>query len=280
MVLNIVTYEETKSKNIYKYKMIGLEDSKHKGFIYRYISLNVFEKNEYKVPDGFVKIPMTTKKKLLFYNPKLNELKKDNEFYRQIKSEMKGYDNYLIHDNGGIPYSVYINKTLKTVKIYKRSKKFYLKEDIEDDILIWSYIELVKEYKQFVKVFIGESPDNSMTMFSGGFGPEFNGNSILLQLSKQIYVYIGSEIYKFRSRDEIKTFISPVGNNDVPYPYAFGTKFCYFFIYADKIAYDPFMTSDDFNDNAYAYYYNTRKFPSGKVPKKIKMNIDSISKNY
>lgn len=276
MVLKVVTYVKT-NNGLSKY-LIGLEDSKHKRIIYRYISLNTFEKNEYKIPKDFVKEPMKKSQQLYFYNPKLKELDKNNDKYRKIKSEMKGYKHYFIHDNGGRPFLVYVNKTLTSVRIYKTSKDYYVKYDIEDDILIWSFIELVKEYKKIVKVFIGESPYNSVTSFSGGSGAEFKGNSILLQLSKQMYVYIGSEIYKFRSRDQIKQFISPVGNNDVPYPYALGTNFCYFFIYATKIAFSPFMKSDEFNDHAYSYYYNQLKFPSEEVPTKIEMKIDYISK--
>jgi hypothetical protein len=190
---------------------------------------------------------------------------------------MKGYQRYFIHNNGGRPYLVYINKKLKTVRIYKESKDFYVESWGEAEP--WSYIELVKEYKQIVKIFVGKSPLNSMTSFSWGDGPEFDGNSILLQLTKQTYVYIGSEIYKFTTKDQIKRFISPVGNNDVPYPYAFGTKFCYFFLDWIKLSFTPFMKTKEFKDNPYIYYYGHQKFPAREKPKQMTFKIKNISKN-
>ena len=57
-----------------------------------------------------------------------------------------------------------------------------------------------------------------MTEFSGGYGKKFDGNSILLQLNDNRYA-IGCYIYEFTS-NKIISFISPVGNNDFPYPFA------------------------------------------------------------
>ena len=42
------------------------------------------------------------------------------------------------------------------------------------------------------EVFIGKSPVNAMTTFSGGHGPRFDGNSILLKREKD-YVFVGDE---------------------------------------------------------------------------------------
>jgi hypothetical protein len=69
-------------------------------------------------------------------------------------------------------------------------------------------------------VFIGESPMNELTKTFKTFGPEYNGSSILVQTDKGKYTYIGSEIYSFSSSSEIVKFVSPIGNNWVPYPWA------------------------------------------------------------
>ena len=63
-----------------------------------------------------------------------------------------------------------------------------------------------------------------MTEYSGGYGDEFDGNSILVHISENKYVYIGSSIYSFESQAKIIRYISPVGNSDVPYPYAIDEK--------------------------------------------------------
>tara|TARA_R110001632_G_scaffold200941_5_gene323675 strand:+ start:1505 stop:2449 length:945 start_codon:yes stop_codon:yes gene_type:complete len=79
-------------------------------------------------------------------------------------------------------------------------------------------------------VFIGESPKTPMTEFSGGYGSEWDGNSILLHIKDLDYVYIGSEVYKFTAEREIIEFLAPVGNNSVPYPHASDGKNIYFML--------------------------------------------------
>ena len=74
------------------------------------------------------------------------------------------------------------------------------------------------------RVFIGHSPKNKMTEFSGAYGPEFLGNSILVHKKDLDYVCIGSDIFEFTALDRILEYVSPVGNNGVPYPYAVDTK--------------------------------------------------------
>jgi hypothetical protein len=74
------------------------------------------------------------------------------------------------------------------------------------------------------ELFIGTSPENDMTAFSGGHGPQFDGNSILIREEFDgpgfYYTFIGDRVFHFRTELPIVTFSSPVGNNDVPYPYA------------------------------------------------------------
>lgn len=108
---------------------------------------------------------------------------------------------YEIHDNGGRPFRVVIDKS--NVKIFNN----------ETD-------ELLHEYHLVKQIFIGTSPLNEMTEFSGGHGPDFDGNSILLNLLGNVYVYIGPEILMFMTNSPVVNYSSPVGNNDVPYPFA------------------------------------------------------------
>jgi hypothetical protein len=115
---------------------------------------------------------------------------------------------YFTHDNGGQPFKVQITKNNK-VNVYKQD-----------------YIKCKPNYKYKVsyspkEIFIGKSPKNATTFFSGGYGNDCDGNTILLHISDNTYVFIGDEIYSFESYDKIVRFVSPVGNNDVPYPYAY-----------------------------------------------------------
>lgn len=55
------------------------------------------------------------------------------------------------------------------------------------------------------------------------------GNTILLQLTSDTYMYIGESVktFKVAPGDEIVAYKSPIGNSAVPYPYAIGKKRLY-----------------------------------------------------
>ncbi|XWV26716.1 hypothetical protein QJ857_gp0340 [Tupanvirus soda lake] len=57
-----------------------------------------------------------------------------------------------------------------------------------------------------------------------------NNNSVLIQLTPTEYVYVGSHIYSFKTTDPIINYFSPLGNNDVPYPVAYGENEAYFML--------------------------------------------------
>jgi hypothetical protein len=76
---------------------------------------------------------------------------------------------------------------------------------------------------QVQKVFVGNSYENKKTRYSGAFGKGFNGNSILLSLKGNEYIYIGNIMYSFETLYPVTQYYSYVGNNDVPYPFAVDT---------------------------------------------------------
>lgn len=112
---------------------------------------------------------------------------------------------YYIHDNGGRPFKVFVSPD-NVVRVFRQDSS-------------QAYESSPFQTFHAQRVFIGKSPVNRMTAFSGGYGPDNDGNSILLQLADR-YVYIGLEIYSFTITTMITDYVSPVGNNDVPYPYA------------------------------------------------------------
>ena len=135
--------------------------------------------------------------------------------------------HYFIHENYSRPFVVFINKN--KVDVYKQSKENY---DEKPDVN--TYNKLVKSFNAS-KVFIGKSPKIAMTKFSGGYGKKYDGNTILLHLKQNDYVLIsgiGLQNFKLKN-DKIVKFYSPLGNNDVPYPFALGNKNYYFFVYPD-----------------------------------------------
>ena len=128
------------------------------------------------------------------------------------------YKYYLTHDNGGRPFCVYVDESQNEVHIYKSSNS-----NNKD------YVVHIGSYK-FFQIFIGLSPLNKMTEFSGGNGPDFDGNSILLKIDDLKYMFIGEKIYTFKTLNNITVFESPVGNSDVPYPYAIDSEENYYFL--------------------------------------------------
>lgn len=155
---------------------------------------------------------------------------------------------YQIHDNGGRPFLVETNHTTGVVNVYKEmpnesglvSERKYSVDPI---------VSFDAKY-----IFIGKSPLNKMTKFSGGHGKKFDGNTILLHINDNNYVYIGAQIYKFKSFGKIIKYESPVGNNDVPYPYAIDENGKTYLMIEDVVLNN--FKKNSVYDNPYYYYYH------------------------
>ena len=161
--------------------------------------------------------------------------KDKNDIYKWIK--INKIHKYNIHDNGSIPYIVHDDG--KKIQIFKTD----IKND--NDLPMKKYLDI--KYK---KIFVGKDSNNKNT-----------GNSLLLQISKNKYIYIGSSIYMFQIDDTIISYKSPIGNSDVPYPYAIGTKYTYLMIekvYIDnKVLEGSFPKYIDTNDPYAKYYFES-----------------------
>lgn len=132
------------------------------------------------------------------------------------------------------------------------------------------------------KIFIGKSPRNKWTEFSGGYGNEFDGNTILLETNDNEYVFIGSEVFSFKTKGEIVDYISIVGNNDVPYPYAIDEFKNIYLLIENVIILHTDISQERMKeyDNPYDYYYTanliTDEYITSKRKKALKnsLNID------
>lgn len=115
------------------------------------------------------------------------------------------------------------------------------------------------------RIFIGHSPETRATIFSGGYGERFDGNSILLHIRDNEYIFIGAEIFKFQSNDVIVEFTSPVGNNDIPYPYAITNTGSVYLLIENVILLNCIITEDS---DHYDYYYDNALITSdiGRIP--------------
>lgn len=168
------------------------------------------------------------------------------------------------HNNGGRPYRVIIRGNHVEV----------LNNEEEPNFPISSF--------NCSKVFIGKSYLNDMTRFSGGYGSEFDGNSILLHLENNKYIFIGHRIFLFESLSPIIDFKSPVGNNDVPYPYAIDEENNYYLLIEDVIVQN---NNNVLNyDDPYTYYYHasliTQDLAFSNPEPTIIQNFDDIKEYY
>jgi hypothetical protein len=179
-----------------------------------------------------------------------------NIFSSKEKCEQINHNNvriYFTHDNGERPFIVVINNN--TVKIYKNNSDINI--TINDEDFIGKY--------EPIQIFVGKSLKNEMTKFSGGYGHFFDGNSILLQMTKNKYIFIGERLFAFETLNTIIEFNSPVGNNNVPYPFAIDDKGWYYLFIENVIVKN---VPNNFKNDPYYYYYDKYLITTdmGKIP--------------
>jgi hypothetical protein len=183
---------------------------------------------------------------------------------------------YLTHDNGGRPFRVEIDKKENIITVFV-NYKFKPFDEIFNKKVFSS---------KYQKIWIGKSPKTEMTTFSSGIGPKFDGNSILIEKSNNTYVFIGDTIFSFKSIKPITEFVSPIGNSDVPYPYAIDSE-GNFYLMTENIMIKPtpitlkIMKMKVFEGNPYDFYYSTYKYLNGFALYKKYMNkYDSILTSF
>ena len=88
--------------------------------------------------------------------------------------------------------------------------------------------------------------------------PAFEGNTVLIECPSGKYIYIGRTVmYTFRPSETITEYCSPIGNNDVPYPYAFSKNYCYIMQY--KVCFPKRVIPRDYDPVDY-YYENFHRY--------------------
>lgn len=154
---------------------------------------------------------------------------------------------WLIHDNGGRPFKVVLSNS--------RALVYNNEEDGGTGQLL---LDL-----KISKHFVGKSPYNRMTAFSGGHGLRFDGNSLLVKpRGSSKWVFIGWNIIEFQPLSEIVEFVSPVGNSDVPYPYAVDTEGRYYLL-IDSTILTKNLQSNELQSDPYGYFYAQNEIAPG-----------------
>lgn len=163
--------------------------------------------------------------------------------------------NYTTHSNGDQPFKIVANKT--GIKIYENT--------IRPRELIFEFIDFMGYWTGF-----DSSPD------------QIHGNSVLIKISNNKYVSVGHDIYSFETDEKILDYVSPIGNNDVPYPVAFGENNVYFML--DKLLIGELELELEVTvANAYELYrefYGHIGSKKGKHNKTPMKNVVVLHKQY
>lgn len=229
-------------------KFLNGRKAEDEGFYYRSLDINKFAEQPEKIPEKAVQVrrPSLNWIRKYMYDPRKTPI---------VKQDLPGKTSanlYNIHDNGGVPYIVYVS--INKVSVYGMPKMGYVWEEnwspnFDDNIGYYS--ELVVQYDNPVNVLVGKDFSNEL----------HDGNTILVQVSPRKYVYIGESIYSFVIADQIDTYFSTIGNSDVPYPVALSKKNAYFML--DKVVlprttFPELKTNESFAD-AYGNFYELKK---------------------
>ena len=108
---------------------------------------------------------------------------------------------YYTHHNGHRPFRVHIGNT--TAYIYNNTSR-----RLHQQGPLYSY-------ENIVRIFLGDNNGKQ------------KGNTILLEIEPQRYVYIGQYLYTFETEEVIEGYHSYLDSSDIPRPRAVGEKYVY-----------------------------------------------------
>lgn len=132
------------------------------------------------------------------------------------------------------------NKKVDTIKKELENMTYTLSYISCDNLTNTQYITTYKGYdmhKVVVKpgaliVYIPEEFEeiklHEINEFLGYWYDLIAQHAILVQITKNKYLCIDKEVYTFEMTDRVEDFVVTMGNNDVPYPIIYGTKYLYF----------------------------------------------------
>jgi hypothetical protein len=90
----------------------------------------------------------------------------------------------------------------------------------------------------------------------------FSGSSILVEIKKNSYIFIGTKIIEFNTLEPIVEFHSIMGNSSVVYPFALTNNYAYLMLK------NVFLKHDFGDKDPYDVYYNFKK-TNNKYTQKI-----------
>jgi hypothetical protein len=143
------------------------------------------------------------------------------------------YKKYYTLDNGSKKYKVIISE--KNIYIFSNN----LDSDIKKQVLCQRKIK---------QIFIGKNT-KKYSVYNG----LFSGSSILVEIKKNSYIFIGTKIIEFNTLEPIIEFHSIMSNSSVVYPFALTNNYAYLIL-------ENVYLKRDFDDkDPYEVYYDFKK---------------------
>jgi hypothetical protein len=175
-------------------------------------------------------------------------------------SSLNNIKKYKIHDNGTNPFyvivcpeQIFIYKATELFEPDKKKRNLMFEKKIKFEP--WLPCMYIQKYKT---IFVGKN-EKKYTI-NKNYG-SFTGNTLLIEIKPLEYLYIGSNIVKFKPVEKIESYHSVMGNSDVPYPFAFTKNYVYLMlnmVYTNRIKNDQ---------DPYGSYYGNQNFYNTKFIK-------------
>jgi hypothetical protein len=146
---------------------------------------------------------------------------------------------YFTHDNGGRPFYVQVRSPAEG-GIQVRA--------LTDDNV---YGRIVLRLPRYERAWIGENTGQ----YANRKEQAARGNSVLVHVAGNKYIYIGDRITEFSPPDGIREFHGIMGNSDVVYAFGIGTEHVYLFtgdVYLPRTDVPP-------NTDPYSVFYADQK---------------------
>jgi hypothetical protein len=256
---------------IYEDYLQGLLANEDPNMLFRHINLNIFEETAIRIPENAIlsETPDLEWMNKFFINPDKSLLICPNT----PPVDIKQFNYYKIIDDYGISCIVYIHPNTQEVYVYKIPESGYINDtNNSNEHTINYYTKCVFHFKSTVKIWI--YIDNKY---------QTHENNILIQITAKSYIYIGSSIKIFVSKDPITDYYFIIGNDRVSHHVAITKNDVLFMLDGIKVPeyeFLPFIPSDKMSNekywiNAYAqfhnYYDSFTKTPFDTMKKYIKI---------
>lgn len=154
------------------------------------------------------------------------------------------YKKYYTLDNGSKKYKVIISD--KNIYIFPINLDY-----------IFEWISVKRQQSQNKQIFIGKNT-KKYSVYDG----LFSGSSILIEIKKNSYIFIGTKVIEFNTLEPIVEFYSIMSNSFVVYPFALTNNYAYLMLK------NVFLKRDFGDKDPYDIYYNFKKTNS-KYTQKI-----------